>query len=146
MRILLTGSQDWSDRLFINKTLNDICKEFDLNHEPDEYGNTMPDPNKITIVHGDCVSGADHWAGWWCVGNFFEAERHPADWSLGKGAGYKRNAEMVSLGADLCLVFSKVCTKRNCIYPDVHGSHGASHTQKLSEKAGIPTRVYKEGW
>ena len=129
MRVLVTGSRDWIDRLTIYRALNEVCKEFDLNYESDEHGNTMPDHSKITVVHGHCPTGADHWADEWCIGNFFMAERHPAEWEkYGKSAGFRRNAEMVNLGADLCLAFIK------------DGSRGATHTADLAEKAGIETR------
>lgn len=131
MRILVTGSRDWEDRLAVYRALNGICDEYDLNFEPDEYGNTMPKPSKVTVVHGDCPTGADHWADQWCLGSFFEAERHPADWNkYGKSAGPRRNEEMVDLGADICLAFIK------------NDSKGATHTANLAEKAGIKVRRY----
>ena len=131
MRILVTGSRDWEDRLAVYRVLNQTCEEFGLNYKPDEYGNTMPDPSKVTIVHGACPTGADLWADEWCIGNFFEAERHPAEWDkFGKRAGFRRNAEMVSLGADVCLAFIK------------NSSKGATMTADLAEKAGIPVTRY----
>lgn len=132
MRILITGSRDWDDRDFIYRTLNELCEEFDLNHDPDEYGNTMPDASKVTIVHGACPKGADLWADEWCLDSFFTAERYPADWNThGKRAGFVRNAEMVALGADLCLAFI------------VNNSKGATMTANLAEKAGILVRLYE---
>jgi hypothetical protein len=129
MRILVTGSRDWDDHLSVYRQLIALCDEHGLNYPPDEYGNTMPDPSKVTIVHGHCPTGADHWADQWCIGNLLEAERHPADWNrYGKSAGFRRNAEMVDLGADVCLAFIK------------NGSRGASHTVDLAGKAGIPVR------
>lgn len=131
MRVLITGSRDWSDYLAVYRVLNSVCDEFGLNYPPDEYGNTMPDPRKITVVHGACPQGADFWADQWCIGSFFLAERHPADWeTYGKRAGFVRNAEMVNLGADLCLAFIR------------NNSKGASMTRDLATKAGIETRVY----
>lgn len=131
MRILVTGSRDWTDRFAVYRALNAVCDEFALNYPPDEYGNTMPDPERITVVHGACPIGADLWADEWCIGSNFLAERHPADWQrYGKRAGFVRNAEMVNLGADLCLAFIR------------NHSRGATMTADLAEKAGIPTRRY----
>lgn len=130
MRILVTGARDWPDRLAVYRALNEVCEEFDLNYEPDEYGNTMPDPSKITVIHGHCPTGADHWADEWCIGSFFMAERHPADWKrFGKAAGPKRNGEMVALGADLVLAFPMV------------GSRGTVDCMTKATSAGIPVRV-----
>ena len=70
-------------------------------------------------------------------------EPHPADWDgFGKGAGFRRNAEMVALGADLCLTFVVPCSKRDCEKPEPHGSHGTAHCSDLAEKAGIPVRRF----
>lgn len=132
MRILVTGSRDWGDRLAVYRALNRVCDEHNLNYPPDEHGNTMPDSSKFTLVHGDCPTGADHWADQWALGNFFVPETHPADWEkYGKGAGFRRNAEMVNLGADICLAFIK------------DESRGATHTAGLARVAGIPTVIHR---
>lgn len=132
MRVLVTGSRKWTDWRAVYQVLTTLCVENNLMYPPDEYGNTMPDPAKITVVHGNCPTGADRHADEWCIGSYFVAERHPADWNTGKGAGFKRNAEMVNLGADLCLAFIK------------NNSKGATHTADLAEKAGIRTVRYTQ--
>lgn len=48
----------------------------------------------------------------------------------GKGAGFARNAEMVALGADLCVAF----------YKQGAGNKGTDHCASLAGKAGIPVR------
>jgi hypothetical protein len=124
LRILITGSRTWSDAWRIAEAIERAIAE---------RGAT-----DITIVHGACPSGADQlaaeyaeiMAAWYDgAGRQLAEERHPADWDrLGKRAGFVRNAEMVNLGADVCLAFIR------------DGSRGATHTAGLAEKAGIPTR------
>ena len=116
-RILVTGSRTWDDYDLVRTALAAAC-----------YQN-FP----VTIVHGACPSGADAIASWWVqqIGRnlAITEERHPADWKkLGKRAGPVRNAEMVKLGADVCLAFIR------------DRSRGATHTANLAEKTGIPVR------
>ena len=115
-RVLVTGSRAWDDPARIYRELGSIARQ--VGH------------GRIVVVHGD-AQGADRiaavWAGTWPV----KEERHPADWvRYGKSAGYRRNAEMVALGADVCLAFIK------------DGSRGATHCAGLAEKAGIPVQRY----
>jgi hypothetical protein len=111
MRILVTGSRDWDD---IATVLNALIVA----------SNGQP----VTVVHGACPTGADKIADDLCAAFRVPAERHPADWGkYGKRAGFVRNAEMVALGADVCLAFIR------------NGSKGATMTADLAERAGIRT-------
>ena len=116
MRILVTGSRDWEDEGAIQSALEGFY---------DPYGT-------VTVVHGACPRGADNMADYAAQAiPGFMVERHPADWNRhGKSAGFRRNAEMVNLGADVCLAFIK------------NGSRGATHTANLAERAGIPVRRF----
>ena len=117
-RVLITGSRTWTDVETIRRALFEVGREFGRD---------------TVLVSGACARGADRiaeqvWAGW---GG--RVERHPAEWDRsGRSAGFRRNAAMVALGADVCLAF---------ILDD---SHGASHTAALAEAAGIPTRRYEQ--
>lgn len=149
MRVLITGSRDWVSWRAVWRELDLVFADI-VQH--------LPDADRVlTVVHGNCPQGADAFAHLWCVEegreraekigiNFWE-ERHPAKWnSLGRRAGFIRNAEMVDLGADVLLAFSRVCTSPTCRVKTVHGSHGAGHTVELAEKAGIEIRGFREGW
>lgn len=113
MRLLITGSRDWTDRVTIMQQLLDVARD---------YG------DEVVLVSGACPTGADKICedmarvfGW-------TVEQHPADWEThGKAAGPLRNKQMVRLGADLCLAFIK------------DNSRGASHCADLAEKANIRT-------
>lgn len=125
MRVLVTGSRDWTDVRAIELALmeQDPCAEHDDCFDPSHL---------ITVVHGHCPTGADaiadRFAQQWGV----TVERHPADWDThGKRAGFLRNQVMVNLGADVCLAFIK------------NNSSGASMTARLAEEAGIPVRRFE---
>lgn len=119
-RILVTGSRNWTDRDAVFNALTDVLTE--CGH-----------PADAVVVHGACPTGADRmadeiWSGF--LG--YPVERHPADWSrFGRGAGPRRNQEMVDLGADLCLAFL------------VPGSRGTADCVTRAERAGIPVRKFE---
>jgi hypothetical protein len=125
VRVLVTGSRDWPD-------INVVWSRLDT-----LYGTCARDEDFV-VVHGDCPTGADRQAREWCevmhdkpVDPYPRVveERHPAHWRtlgvLDRGAGFRRNAEMVAAGADWVLAFIK------------DGSRGATHTHDLAVKAGI---------
>lgn len=112
-RVLVTGSRAWGGHAIIYAALDALLAE-----NPD-----------MVVVHGACAQGADALADRWAVRNWVSVERHPAEWRrYGRSAGFRRNADMVALGADVCLAFIRA------------GSSGATHTADLAEKAGIPVR------
>ena len=124
MRILVTGSRNYSDRLNL---FNTLTAAWMMNGEPES----------ITVVHGG-ARGADTLSGEWVKvmreRNIDATEEvHPADWDkYGKSAGPIRNQEMVNLGADLCLAFP------------LGESRGTRHCMSRAIDAGIPIVVVTE--
>lgn len=138
-RVLVTGSRDWADEDLIRHQLTRTWLTVE---------------GSFVVVHGACPTGADWMASDW-VANMLEAEMgdvreeaHPAkdhpteDFGPWPGAGPRRNAHMVRLGADACLAFIGPCTSPRCRRTDPHPSHGASGCADLAEAAGIPVRRY----
>jgi len=122
MRILITGSRTWTDEATISNAIRDTWLTFGR-------------PYGTIVVHGG-ARGADYLAGVAAKRQGLEVEVHALtdnDWLLkGLSAGHIRNAEMVSLGADVCLAFIR------------NESKGATGCAKLAEKAGIPTHYWRE--
>lgn len=98
-RVLVTESRNWEDHAVVWEKL-----DWEANRA---WQSGLP----MVVVHGACPTGADHWAEQWVqqrklTGWPVSSEPHPANWSaLGSKAGPKRNNHMVSLGADVVLVF-----------------------------------------
>ncbi len=96
MRVIVCGSRDFQDQDYVWRALSDLygteC-EWGTGHE-------------FTVVHGNCPTGADHFAELWCKRNGVEPVHFDADWTLyGPSAGPRRNKQMADAGADLCLGF-----------------------------------------
>lgn len=116
MRILITGSRTWSDAEAILQALMKAA-----------LGVPYSD---VTLVSGACPTGADAIAERLAAGMGMVVERHPADWyRYGAAAGPARNAEMVDLGADICLAFQQ------------SRSRGTANAIALARAAKIPTVV-----
>jgi hypothetical protein len=129
MRILVTGSRDWADEQAVRNALLAATAG-------------MPGES-VTVVHGDCPTGADAFADKAARDYGMVPEPHPALWKeFGRRAGPKRNAEMAELGADLCLAFVGNCSSETCRDPKPHGSHGTVNCTVLVKAAGIPIRRY----
>ena len=117
-RVIVTGCRDWTDALAIDRALTEILNR----DEP------------FVIAYGACPTGADELARIWGTAldlqGVVTVEPHPADWiKYGKAAGPIRNAEMASLGADLCLAFWD------------GSSNGTLDMITRAVKRGIPVRI-----
>lgn len=128
MRVIVTGARAWPDKKAVFTALEKLLRA----------------SGPFVLVHGACPTGADAQAEEWYQLIGLEQGvmrvRYPAKWersdgTINRGAGYARNAEMVSKGADLVLAF-----------PLPEGS-GTQHTVDLAREAGIEviTHNCKEG-
>lgn len=125
--ILVTGSRTWPwDRVdVVEQTLRILADSaFAVG-----YG-------EVVVRHGACPRGADVMADRWAIrrwkdGEQICADRWPADWSVGRRAGFDRNSAMVHAdpAPDVCVAFIR----------DL--STGATSCVELAERAGITTQV-----
>jgi hypothetical protein len=134
MRLLVTGSRDWTRISAIRRMLY-------LFHE--DY------PDSI-LVSGHAPKGADaiaehvwsHIYGFDMIQEAIGAGRieiYPANWDkYGRKAGMIRNKQMVDTGPDFYVAFGNLCTLKKCFYRGPHGSHGTAQCVKLAREAGIP--------
>jgi hypothetical protein len=84
----------------------------------------------ITCLIDGAAPGADTLAHWWAVRNGIPFERYPADWSLGRRAGYVRNATMLREGRPSAVL----------AFP---GRRGTAMMCDLAIKAGVYTCLWK---
>ncbi|MPV51056.1 DUF2493 domain-containing protein [Pseudactinotalea sp. HY160] len=118
MRVLLTGSREWTDHDLVQTVLDDIRRS--------------AAGVEVMLVHGNCPAGADRIADDYWRRLELPVETHPADWDrYGRCAGPIRNARMVGLGAALCIGFplGRSAGTRGCI--------------RLARAAGIPAFVFE---
>lgn len=131
-RILVTGSRNWNDRDTIREELTRIAHSVGY--------------SAMLVVHGECPEGADFWANEWTIDLKVDCERHPAIWRpngvYDPAAGFRRNAEMVDLGANLVLAFMRPCSDPKCKRKTRHTSHGATDTAHRSVVAGLSLQTW----
>ena len=130
MRVLVSGSRDRNDKDLVAAKLDEICDEFGLWSDPDEYGNRLP--SNITVISGG-ARGIDSCAADWCAVNWVELDEYRADWdTLGYAAGSIRNQRMLDEGKpDLVLAFPGP------------KSRGTWDMVRRARDANVPVRIYR---
>lgn len=146
-KLLVCGSRYWTNKLFIDATLNHFQASLDK-------------PEELQIIEGECI-GADEMAGDWaeqmgvpiitrepwiavrpnrrCSVSVNNGARRgfPALWHIYRhAAGPIRNKEMLTVGKpDVVMAF----------HNDIENSAGTKGMLNISEKAGVETiLVFKE--
>ena len=110
MRVLVCGGRDFSNTPLLYNVLDNL------------YKTEIVD----CIIEGD-ARGADRIAGYWAKKNRVDLLLFPANWNLGKSAGFIRNKQMLEEGKpDLVIAFP--------------GGKGTANMVKLAKEAGIPVK------
>lgn len=105
-RVLVCGGRDFTDRVKVFRTLDALC------------------PQPTLIIHG-AARGADRLASQWAASRGVAQLSMPADWDrYGRSAGYRRNAEMLSIGQPHLVV----------AFP---GGPGTRMMSDIARKAGV---------
>lgn len=129
-RIVVSGSRDWPYPSVIVDVLD----------------RQLAEAGTLIVVHGDASSGADRLARDWArIHLYAEDEPHPAKWNVHaadcapyhsptesrcRGAGIRRNHEMVDLGANLLIAFRH------------NHSRGTTDTIEYAATRKLPTLTY----
>jgi hypothetical protein len=119
MKVLITGSRNWTNEGAIRRELSKL-------------------PQGTRIIHGGCRTGADAIADRVAAELGFILNVYPEDWSIGKAAGPIRNSRMIKEEhepddpIDLCLAFTL----------DVSRSRGTRDCVAKARAAGIPVEVF----
>lgn len=112
-RVIVTGSRHWRCDEIASLVITRLLARFGVN---------------LVVVHG-AAPGVDSAFAEACNDSGVDHEPHPADWAKhGRGAGPKRNAEMVAAGAALCVA----------VHRDIDASRGTKDCAKRCVAAGIP--------
>jgi hypothetical protein len=115
-RILVTGSREFRDTDLARRALAEAKSVL---------------PGKLIVVHGG-ARGADRLVAELARDAGRRVEAWPADWSLGKGAGFIRNQAMVNAGAAVCIA----------LLVEGEPCRGTRDCARRAEAAGIAVRWY----
>lgn len=130
MRVLIYGGRDFGitkEEAGLGVAFLDKCAEGWPCHEPDIYGNTLPD---VTVISGG-AKGADNLGIHWATVNWTKLEVFPADWEQhGKAAGHIRNQQMLDSGVDIAVQFP--------------GGKGTADMRRRLDKAGVKVIEYHQ--
>ncbi len=121
MKILVTGSRDWSSREAIWDAISGAC---------DPHWRECP--YDVVLIHGG-ARGADTIAGEYATYEGIEVIVCLADWNkYGKSAGVIRNNHMLDMDPDVVLAFQR------------NKSRGTQHCIGEARRRGIPVKLFEE--
>lgn len=115
-RVIIAGGRDFNDYELLKSTMDRLLVNI---------------KRQICIVSG-AAKGADLLGERYAKEKGYVVHRFPADWSLGRGAGFIRNEEMAQ-NADALVAFWD------------GKSHGTQHMIKTAERYKLKVRVKRYG-
>jgi len=89
-------------------------------------------PFMITVVLSGTARGVDQAGERWALQHSIPVERYPADWSTGRGAGYRRNELMAEKAEALIAVWDG-------------SSRGTKHMIDIAQSKGLKVFVWRTG-
>lgn len=113
MKVIIAGGRDFND-------YNLLKSKCDL---------LLKNSTNIEIVSGN-ANGADKLGERYALENNYKLTKFPADWSLGKKAGYIRNKQMSDY-SDCLIAFWDGCSK------------GTNHMINLAKQNNLKIRIVK---
>lgn len=113
MKVIIAGGRDFNDY----NLLKSKCDKF------------LKNSSNIEIVSGT-ANGADKLGEKYALENGYKLTKFPADWSLGKKAGYIRNKQMAEY-SDCLIAFWDGLSK------------GTSHMINLAKEMNLKVRIVK---
>jgi hypothetical protein len=112
MRVIVAGSRDNTTQQDVDTAIADC-------------------PWDVQEIVSGTARGVDRFGEAWAYRNFMSVKQFPADWDkYGKGAGFRRNAEMAEYADALIAVWDGE-------------SRGTAHMIKTMEALGKPVYVHK---
>lgn len=114
-RVIVAGSRDFNDYKLLETKLDHYLK------------NKVVAGYNIVIVSGT-ARGADQLGELYASNKGYSIAKYPADWSLGKRAGYIRN-DLMANNADACV----------CFWDGI--SRGTKHMIDIAERKQLISRV-----
>jgi hypothetical protein len=138
VRILVTGSRDWTDARTLERALDGAVRG-------------LPADELVILVHGGNPHGADALAHAEGLERGWVIEVHEALWTVyNLAAGAVRNQEMVNTKPDVCVAFIRPCRRAGACKdangrakPKPHDSHGTADCIERAKAAGIDVREYR---
>lgn len=114
LKLIVAGGRDFADYKLLEEVLWDISK-------------CMSEDIGVSLVSG-MARGADALAVRFARENNIKLHEFPANWNLGKSAGYKRNTQMAQFADGLLAFWNK-------------SSKGTQHMIQCMERLGKPVRI-----